>query len=470
MLRSTPAARRILLAALLVRGLLPLLVLAATGDAGAFVAEDSHSYLGLADALVENRAYERGEEPEILRTPGYPLLLVPGVLAGHPVAWAIGLNLLLAVATVYLLVILAEALGLAPGSAALAALLLAVEPVSVLATSRVLSETSFTFFVVLALTLVAGPGPSPARAAASGLALAAASLVRPVGVVLPLAVLPVFVRLPWGRGLVAAAAFLSAGLGPPALWVLRNEVRAGYAGFAAIGDVNLYYYDAAAMLGRQEGVPYREVRDRLGFGIGWKRYLEVHPEQADWPPSRRFVDMRNEARKVIAAAPLLFARVRAEGTARMMIDPGATDYLKLFGLHPERGGLLHLVIDRGLLGTAVDLARSEPIVLWSNVLLGVPLAAYLAAAAVGLLAIARRRSIAGGWHALLLVGAYLAVVSGGPAAYSRFRQPLMPVVCLLAAAGLSRVSSTPLIPPGVNRPAPNRSSARGRPGPSRKAA
>jgi len=61
----------------------------------------------------------------------------------------------------------------------------------------------------------------------------------------------------------------------------------------------------------------------------------------------------------------------------------------------------------------------------------------------GILALLKHR---GFWNAdialLVLTGAYVILVSSGPEAYSRFRMPVMPIFCILAAGGyLYRVES-----------------------------
>ncbi|MCK4602052.1 MAG: hypothetical protein KAU28_06275, partial [Phycisphaerae bacterium] len=59
-------------AALLVRG---ALLACAAGNGGGVLTPDSHSYLQLAGALAERGQFGPRDQPEIFRTPGYPLFL-----------------------------------------------------------------------------------------------------------------------------------------------------------------------------------------------------------------------------------------------------------------------------------------------------------------------------------------------------------------------------------------------------------
>ena len=84
----------LLLTALTARLLVPIL---ASGfhDISYFVAtDDSHEYLGLAESLTEG-SFSMNGVAEVMRTPGYPLLVALGVLVGHPIGFTILLQVVL---------------------------------------------------------------------------------------------------------------------------------------------------------------------------------------------------------------------------------------------------------------------------------------------------------------------------------------------------------------------------------------
>ncbi len=84
------------------------------------------------------------------------------------------------------------------------------------------------------------------------------------------------------------------------------------------------------------------------------------------------------------------------------------------------------------------LLQEWPLLFWMSVVMALWLGAYLLAAGVGLwtpqwwndLRFVIVVALAGYWWAL----------SGGVVGLSRFRHPMMPAICLLAAAGLERMS------------------------------
>jgi uncharacterized membrane protein HdeD (DUF308 family) len=86
-----------------------------------------------------------------------------------------------------------------------------------------------------------------------------------------------------------------------------------------------------------------------------------------------------------------------------------------------------------MLATVVSLAQKRPLAFWSTVAFGILLGAYYLLALVGLMS---RRFSSGATALLVATAIYFVLISGGPASLSRFRHPVMPIVCLFAAAGI----------------------------------
>ncbi len=133
----------VLIGAALLRWAVVLSAAASHGDLGAFREPDTGTYLAAAENLAHSGRFANAAgEPDILRTPGYPLVLVPGIWADAPEAWTTGLQILLSAFTVLLVYRIAALLlpkpdGTSPGSSALrhapmmAAVLYALEPLSI---------------------------------------------------------------------------------------------------------------------------------------------------------------------------------------------------------------------------------------------------------------------------------------------------------------------------------------------------
>ena len=134
----------------------------------------------------------------------------------------------------------------------------AIAPISAVMTGYAYAETLFAAWLVGgALLLVAGLDRDRWwLSGLGGLAYGAATLTRPIGLPLapllfaiPLAQLPL--RRAWRHALVLLAGLmLLAGA-----WMARNDSHFGRFSLSIVGDLNLYYYNAASLEAH-----------RLGFG------------------------------------------------------------------------------------------------------------------------------------------------------------------------------------------------------------
>lgn len=441
MVRLLKPINAVLAAALLLRLAVPLLAWAIAAPAPQFHEPDSESYIRLAQQLYGTGRLGTPQRPEIVRSPGYPLLLVPGIALGHIEAVTVGLQAALGCATVWFvyrasLVAFGEEQG-----ALVAALLAACEPVSIIYSSKLLTESSFTTLIAAQLWLLAryAVRRRTADLLAGAILMAASAYVRPITYFLPVwtgvAMLAVFWRsaLDHRRLIVHAASFVAVAMGLMAPWQIRNYVTADYGGFAAISDVNLYYYEALPVLADQRRIgPGNRDQLRIEDGEGnEERYLMKHPEQRDWSQAERYRFLRKEALRVIRSDPIRCARLHFAGMIQMLTDSGRNGWLAFFRLadtsKPVRALPTGNFWER--LRTAIE---QKPLVLAIHGVLAGGLAAYWGLAAIGLLAPASRQPAT---LMVLAVACYLVLLSGGDAAYHRFRVPLVPIICLFAGQG-----------------------------------
>lgn len=428
---------RVLILALVVRTALPLAVLWANGDLATCHARDTSGYVGPATELLAAGRFQSQGHPEILRTPGYSLLLIPGIFSGRVEAVTVVLQIACSCLTVFLVWKTAPLLTDRPGAGLAAGLLYAFEPLSVIYASKLLSETLFTALLALFLYLLLRYLRDGATLvlAGAGVALSAAVYVRPVGYLLPALVAAVLLTR-WWRGREAGRrmlwqALLFLGLCVSALgaWQARNAVVAEYRGFAAVSAVNAYFYYGAAVLAAADGVPYYEMQERLGYRDD-EVYVARHPEQRGWSQAERYRFLGREGTRLMLGHPLLCARICLQGLVRVILDPGGVELLRLFRHYPESGGMLGAIVDRGLLRAVADAVERYPAVWWVTLATGVPLGVCLVLAAAAILGPDRP------WGAplicLLGCAGYLLLASAGPLALDRFRHPVMPILCLLA--------------------------------------
>ena len=446
---------RILALALALRLAVALVAYGAAGP-GALIARDSSSYLRPAEELARTGQFTRDGAPEILRTPGYPLFLIPGLLTGHVAFVTVVLQALLGTATVYLVYGATRHLGGAappgcggaagsPAPAQVAALLYAFEPLSILYGAKLLSETLFAFAVTGALWALLSYLTTDRLKylMAAAVALVGAAYVRPIGYYLPGLVAVVLVAVLANRSRTGAAvglrrrrlthwlvfvALAVVGLG---IWHGRNRLVAEYDGFCAIADVNLYFYQAAAVRAALDGEPYYRVQERWGYRDE-ETYLKAYPQERTWSAGRRFSAQRRRGLQMLAAHPWTYAGIHLRGLVRVLVDPGGLEHLRLFGLYPRAGGLLGLAIDEGMVAAARQVWARQPAAFALNAVLGAVLVAWYALAAIGLIA-ARPRGA--GLALVVAVALYLLILSGGAVSLSRFRHPIMPALCMLAGLG-----------------------------------
>lgn len=455
------AEHRVLVALLMLAGAIRLgaALATATGPRGqaAWREPDSELYLALAERWAAERRFDsdlpRSGAPELVRTPGYPVFLALAGLIGPREPAAIALQLGLSLGTVALVGAVARELGGTDSAVRVATLCAAVEPLGWLYAVKLLSETLALFLVMLS----AWAGLRMARQGAVGMAalwgglcggaLAAGALVRPA--FYPLAVVaPLLagIGLGWGHGsrlgtasrvslmprfaaVLALVLALAAGLGG---WHLRNAWRAGYAGFAGIADVNLFFYQAAAVEARRTGEPFIEVRREWGYDAGEFVWIDRYgPSDASLAPA--LGEMRRRGRAVCWAHPLLALRVHLAGCLRTLVDPGGTDLVRLWRADPQRASLTAQAIDQGLWSAARRLTLDHPGVARVQLLLGGVLGGVYLLAGRGWWRWWRQRPLLA--IITLGIGLLMVFVGGGPAATARFRQPLMPLVCVLAGLG-----------------------------------
>lgn len=407
-----------------------------------FHALDTPSYVLPAGELAHSFSFSIDGIPDIYRTPGYSFCLVPGVLIGQVEFWAILLNLAFAAGTTFMVHRIALALSADSRAALASAFLYAVEPLSIFHAAQVTSETAFTFLAVAGLgylmRYLSSAGPRDLLLAGSF--MAAATLVRPIGLYLPwlMAALAVVARFRAAGGrripIPHLALFLATAAIPVTAWQVRNSMAAGYPRISVIVDVNNYYFQAAAVRARLGGKAL--LQTRMDHGYERELWLTEHPRERTVDQGDHFRALGKEAGTVLRQHWPTYLGIHLAGVLKVLTNPGASGYLVVYNRFSEVEALAGVYPDGGALQAVRDFDRMKPAFLLCNAGLGLLLVSYYLAASRGLWR-ARKTWMAG--HTLLLaVACYFAVVSGGANAVSRFRHPIMPLLCVFAGAGLLR--------------------------------
>lgn len=420
------------------RVLVPIIALAIHGDFAAFRFIDSESYLAPARELLSGASFSTHGHVELIRTPGYPLLLVPGLLFGQTELITIALQVLLSGITI--LAVYGVAKNIFDKEAAFFALtLFAFEPLSIAYCSRLASETAFSCALALmiyCLTRGMRDG-SIARVSLAAVFGAAGAYIRPIGLYL----IPIIAILVIAYGIVTRVPKLAvtggvlAGVFAACVvpWCVRNRALTGYSGFSAISDLNVYYYQAGALLAKRSGLPFYESQRRLGLHSE-DRYLESHPGQERWSWPERYRYMRNAGFRVVADSWREYVPVHLRGLLMIAAEPGSIELSKILKLYPTDGGLLEATNDRGIPAAITRLWKYK-FAFFAMVIFGLMLIAYWGFALIG----ARIGFKQAPLMTIVIVAsiAYLLFAAAGPVSDSRFRHPAMPLICVLGGAGLS---------------------------------
>lgn len=373
------------------------------------LASDPDGYRALAANLLISGVYGHDQVPTAYRPPFYPLVLAPCLKCCTDANVGIAaLHFVLGVATAWLTVLLARQWGLG-GFASLAGLLVACDPILLNQSTLVMTETlaAFLAVAVLLLATVAESRKSCRFAALAGMAVGLAALCRPT-FLLWLATLVVGVgwfASGWRPRVRLAGAMLLVATLTLFPWAARNQARfdwpigtTTHGGYTLLLGNNPGYYDHLIH------APWGDVwrADRLD---GELRSTRTGDELAD---DRREYEL---AWQTIRSRPGVFAYACLTRVGR------------LWGVLP------HAVGSSNQPEPAAHRALRYAVAVW-----------YVGLFALALVATCHRRAaiVRPPWlWGFLLVASFTAA----HAVYwsdLRMRAPLMPVICVLAAAGVRR--------------------------------
>jgi 4-amino-4-deoxy-L-arabinose transferase-like glycosyltransferase len=383
-----------------------------------FFAPDSVTYLNPGLHLQE--AYCDPSSPffaqGLERPPGYPLLIA-GVAAFHrPPAPAaiIFAQILVSIGSVFLLYGLTKSITSDPEAARWAALLFALDPLAIVESNYILSETLFTF-VLLAAVLswwIGIRGQSLPKIVLAGLLFGAAALTRPAALYLVLVFVPVAVfsrkYIGFRKNLVAVTIPFSIVV---LLWIGHNHQLTREFVFSTIEGKNFLDYNAAHVLAGEKKIPIEEARSRLHTLLLTQTTSEMNPAEISRVQKRLGIH-------ILLQYPFRTAKDMMIGIAKTAFGPGRAALLKF------------------LKGTdAGPLSRWEQVLIVWQIL---TLAILYGGVVLGVQALARQKQ-----HAemalLLLLILYFYVLTASPEAYSRFRAPVLPYLCLLCGHGIRHV-------------------------------
>lgn len=296
--------KKLLLVLLALAFLLRLLLLAAgLGSQGSeyfFAFDDARGYVDPALQVLQGRGYTADYNgtlfPETARTPGYPLLIIASL-------WLFGSYIPLIVLQLFLgsfvLPFLAYSIVQTwwedRRAAYAAAIATAFEPLTLISSSLLLTETVFIAVLWGVLLLVSTRRQSVRALVAAGAALGMAALIKPLALyMIPILGAWILGRstaagLPWKRILLLIVVFaISSGVifGP---WMARNYYEANLPSLSSYSSLVPYYFTGSSILSLASGMSFadarQELRDKARRDVGIQelrdpRYLPYYAAEA----------------------------------------------------------------------------------------------------------------------------------------------------------------------------------------------
>lgn len=386
---------------------------------------DSNEYLTLSRSLAADHRFFRDGHAELDRPPGYPVLLLPGMILGFPVFTAMILQAALGCITVALVYATTLILGHGERAALIAGYALAIDPVHLVWSSMVMAEALLTTCVALCCFALLHDllQPAPRWLVLTAVSAAAAAYVKPVALFLSIWLAAAWLlagraRHGWRAGATRAALLVAmtvAGLAP---WMIRNARVADYAGFSTKVDSVLAFRTTALEIAARERISFPAARREVG---------ETTPRN-----QRQWAEARNRGLQKVFAHPATFVVDHIAGMGRTLFNPGALPFLDLLALDVR--AQTRAVMEPGSLWRRLAVAATNPLLLTTAVAFTLLLLAYLSLAAYSLTVPAPDRALRFVLAGLII---YFLVLSGGPWGQSRFRHPMMPMICVLCGAAIA---------------------------------
>ncbi|MFP4106764.1 MAG: glycosyltransferase family 39 protein [Phycisphaerae bacterium] len=403
---------------------------------------DSRDYLRLANTLLDDGSF--GSDPEVFRTPGYPVLIAGALLTGGDSATYLVLvfQCLLGGGTCVLVHILAERLAGAR-VALLAMASQAVTPVAVAGSARLLSETTYTFLLTggLVLLLMHLRNRRWIALVLAGVALVLSAYIRPVGLVMGVLLVLFLLCLRRWKSVGTMLAIVVLGVTP---WIARNAVVADYCAFSSFATESMFAYSAPQMLAaemeptRSRPGPDAESKPVTDLQIAEhemiQRSIDRNRSRSDEEQSRGYLirAKRDVVLDVIREHPLTFARLHLKGDLNFWL-PGATELLEVTGQTRGQKGTLTVIRQEGFVAGVRHYFGGNT----SALVLGIALSLIWLVKMLGILSAGvlkfRFRLPPVGW--LMLAMVLVSFLIGGVATTPRFRVPMEPILSIAAAVG-----------------------------------
>ena len=407
-----------------------------------FTTTDSKvTYIPIALNLLELHEFSADTmppyEPDAYRTPGYPLFLAFcfGVF-GKSLHFAVLLQILLSVVCILLVYLLGYEL-FDRKTGLIAALFLAIDPGSISYSLFVLSETLFSFLLILSVYFFIKSEKARAelRSALAGLFVGLATLTRPIAQFFAAIPFLFWVLKGSKEGIKRGLLFLLFFVLTLTPWLYRNQRVFKRPFLSIISSYNLLFYNAAVLQAQLEGVKIVDIErggeiNRIREELRNEALSDIPPDASIFEKAERY---RSLALRIILRHPLKYAILHLRGALTVLIGSNLKFLLSLqLGLPSRQTGVSAALLQGKIIEAfkrALKMGAIFPLVLLELVFL---LVIYFLA----LLGFIKSWKSGANRPALLFLFLtfFYFVLVAGPVSSGRFRVPVAFIPYLFAAS------------------------------------
>ncbi len=334
--------RHIIIFAFIIRIAFAFIAYHDSGDTTIFYRSDSKTNIAPATAILNTGSFAIDGVPEIHRTPLYPLVLIPGIALGKVEPVTIFIQIILSCLTVVLVYKCSIIIFNSRRAALAGAGLYSLEPLSIIYSSLLLSETVFAFFIMLFLYYLLQylDRRQFQNLILSAFALTASIYTRPISYFLPIFVaFGIFLYFLFRRRSFTAAVatsfyFLLLCVLLIFPWHVRNFELTGYKGFSSISDSNLYDYQAASIMAVKNNIPFAK-----------QQRIFADKAKAHGPDVvKKYAYMHREAKKIILENKKVFVKQYLRGIVAVLLEPGTSEFNRMSGGKSNLPGPLGIIM------------------------------------------------------------------------------------------------------------------------------
>ncbi len=394
---------------------------------------DSPSYLDLSAAIRFKQTYHlQGQAEDLVRPPGYPFLLTIFQTSQGPYIERVILVQLLLTSILSLLILwMFTKIGY-PSAGLVAGWLIAISPNLVLWSLTIMSESLFTFLLVVSYVLLSGylRTGSRSRLLLAGLAIGIATLTRPIGLIVFMSWIILLLMTQWRlqpekNSWASLSFFVIGGCFIILPWMVRNAVVHQQFTVSNVGEHTIESFNFAVVVSEAEGISRSDAATTLNERGGLS-------EQFLW---------------VMQEYPGEFIGGQIAGISRVVMGEEMSRWAKVTGQETWDGlGIfryLRLLDVTQAFESLRDNFRSIPnILMFFAYIIGILHTFTLIA--LGIVGLSVNRTTDPLRSMLVLISALtvaMLILSTGAAGQARFRVPAEPFIAVLAGFGWLNLKS-----------------------------